>query len=110
MRALSRAERTKVSREGETERATGKETGWRRAKEKHVKIKGKEQYNAEKEITPKRKGKRKGIHKSFFSSWEEITHTHREIRCFAAQLLGKETPREQRTQSDVKKEKGKEKK
>lgn len=31
VRALSRAERTKVSREGETERATGKETGWRKS-------------------------------------------------------------------------------
>lgn len=40
-----------------------------------MKIKAKEQYNAEKESTPKRKGK--GIHKSFFSSWEEITHTQK---------------------------------
>lgn len=31
VRALSRAERTKVSREGETERATSKETGWRKS-------------------------------------------------------------------------------
>lgn len=70
-----------------------------------MKIKAKEHYNAEKESTPKRKKKRH-TQKFLFLLGRNYSHIYTEIRCFAAQLLRKARPREQRTQSDVKKEKG----
>lgn len=100
VRFRERREQKSAGKGTQRERRERRQDGGR-TEEKRVKIKAKEQHNAEKESTAKRKR-----HAQKFLFFLGRNYSHTEIRCFAAQLLGKARPREQRTQSDVKKEKG----